>query len=230
MQWVRSSPRPWSSAEAYLELKLENTVLGGRVFYAGYSGASSSIGSNVSPATSARTIYCSINVNVNECPGCGASASTSDTIPAECGDGRDQLISEYKTEQVDLKPSCSDFSQFGPNEFNHSEDNTHQPWGIVKDVLFVKRAQVQEYALYEVRLTSGYRCPHINTSMRDQGAAQQSRHMYGDALDMTPPPANWSPPTEAEFNRLYNAAIQTSPSFITNWATYTDHHLHADWR
>jgi hypothetical protein len=145
-----------------------------------------------------------------------------------CPGERGALQKEYGTYQVNLSPACTDFSAYGPNEFNQSDDNTHQPWGISKDVLFVKRAQIQEYATYQVRLTSVFRCPHINA--QTQNSAPQSRHMYGDAMDMTPPLSLWSPPTEAEFNHLHDAASQTSPSFITDWTTYSDRHLHVDYR
>jgi len=175
------------------------------------------------------TWTCSLGANVvldYSDPVYASSTSYGDVCPGERG----VLQKEYTTYNVDLRPACSDFSNYGPNEFNHSEDNTHQPWGIIKDILFVKRAQIQEYATYEVRLTSGFRCPHINDSLRAQGAAPQSRHMYGDAMDMTPPLDRWSPPTQAEFDHLHFAAAQTEPSFITDWTTYADHHLHVDYR
>jgi len=155
-------------------------------------------------------------------------AYASGTLLADCGNvDVTNLRNEYRSFTVDWIPNCNEFQEIGVNEFNHSEDNTHQPWAIVKDIVYVKRAEVQEYALYQVRITSSYRCPHINASIPN--SAHNSHHMKGDALDMTPPSNRWSPPTETEFNHLHDAAAQTGPRFITDWSTYSDRHLHCDW-
>lgn len=103
-------------------------------------------------------------------------------------------------------------------------------WAILSEgLLGNKLALIQEYngCDGDCRVTSGYRCPHNNAGA---GGATNSRHMYGDAFDVTPRLENWSPPTESKYNQLRNAALQTNPSFITQWNTYSDRHLHVDWR
>lgn len=144
-----------------------------------------------------------------------------------CGDERDVIIHEYHTYGVEWIPGCADLEAFGDHRFSQSGD-THPPWGIINGVLYNKVAEVQEYALYELRVTGGYRCPHKNHDLPD--AAAQSRHMFGTAIDMTPPLDRYSPPTLEEYNHLRSAASQTGPRWMSEWSTYpSNRHLHADW-
>ncbi len=145
-----------------------------------------------------------------------------------CNDERDIIIQEYATHGVNWTPTCADLEQFADPKFALPED-THSPWGIVKSVIYVKLAYIQEIAVMgNLRVTSGYRCPHKNAGI--PGSATNSRHLYGDAMDLTPPAEMWNPPTEERYNQLRNAAVQSDPAYITIWSSYSDRHLHVDYR
>lgn len=78
----------------------------------------------------------------------------------------------------------------------------------------------------EIRLTSGYRCPHGNAAV---GGDTISFHMHGRAADMKSADYEW---TRQEFNKLQRAARETDPSPVnlTDWSKYPDdRHLHAAW-
>lgn len=159
----------------------------------------------------------------------GAQAIAKGTFFADCGNPIPTLIRrEYKDYSVNMMPECSQIEEWPGDRFTKSED-THGTWGILRSVIFVRLAAIQEYAaLGDMDITSGYRCPHRNALI--PGAAANSRHMYGDALDMYPPAQYYTPKNEYYFDWIRNAAAQTSPYLLTEWETYADRHLHADWR
>jgi hypothetical protein len=145
--------------------------------------------------------------------------------PPACGDERDTMITEYSTHNVNLSPICTTFENVA-SRFIAAGDS-HGSWGIDRG-LGVWLSFIQEHSGLSgnARVTSGYRCPHRNASIA--GAASQSRHMYGDALDLYPPPDY---PTDLQHYTLYrNSALQSDPGYITEWDTYADRHLHVDWR
>lgn len=126
------------------------------------------------------------------------------------------IIDEYITHNVGFVPTCQDFSTNSWNIVLSQE--THGGWAINRVSLANHLANIQEYAVMgTLRVTSGYRCPHVNSNV---WGAPNSRHMYGDAMDITPPLSSWSPPTQAVYNQLRTAALQEDPAFITNWDTY----------
>jgi hypothetical protein len=143
----------------------------------------------------------------------------------QCGDGDlNQLIREYSTYSVDLQVHCGTFQPVVPHRFAFA-GATHGPWAIVDPVLSFAVGWIQEHRLYEVRVTGGYRCPHYNASLPN--SASQSRHMYGKALDMTPPEDRW--PSRTEYDLLRATTRDTGPRWMSDWDDYADHHLHADW-
>jgi len=145
------------------------------------------------------------------------------------------MIGEYETFQVNLHPTCPDFTNTGGTAHfswsalngNWAQGNPHNPWGMVRAALTTGlEATRTNYNRGEIRLSSGYRCPHGNDSV---GGATNSFHMHGRAGDMYSVDHPW---TEDEFNLLKAAADETSPAPIEsfNWDTYpNDRHYHAAW-
>jgi len=144
------------------------------------------------------------------------------------------IIGEYETFQVNLQPTCPDFSDHGGTaHFSWSElnggfedGNPHEPWGMVRAALTTGlEATRTNYNRGGIRLSSGYRCPHGNTAVGST-APQTSYHMHGRAADMFSSDHTW---TEDEFNLLKTAADATGPIESFLWTEYPDHHYHAAW-
>jgi hypothetical protein len=151
-----------------------------------------------------------------------------------CGDERDTIIGEYSSGAMAslFVPTCNDFatgggsSHFSWGDLNQAPGSGHPPWGIVRSILL--NGLELTWFIYggTIAVTSGYRCPHGNSLV---STASTSRHMWGDAADIKPG-TNWNPPNELEFSNLRGAALCAGAGYLTEWSTYTDHHLHADWR
>jgi len=142
------------------------------------------------------------------------------------------MIGEYQTYQVNLQPTCPDFTNTGGStHFSWSElnggfsnGNPHNPWGMVKSALTTGlEATRTNYNRGGISLSSGYRCPHGNNNV---GGVPHSWHMHGRAADMYSSEHPW---TEDEFNLLKTAAESTGPIESLLWTEYTDHHYHAAW-
>lgn len=71
-------------------------------------------------------------------------------------------------------------------------------------------------------VTSGYRCPTKNANLNPPGA-RNSRHVYGDGVDIKPSVLDKC----AEMSNVLQAAQLANASFTD---TYSDCHVHADWR
>lgn len=163
-----------------------------------------------------------------------AQDESSGTILPQCGDERTTIIEEYKTHNVNWTPSCSDVrSAGGTANFTWSElnggfsnGNPHATWGIVTATLETEIENTRtNYNRGGIRLSSGYRCPHGHASI--PGAASQSIHMRGQAVDMYSASHSW---TETEFDLLKAAAVATGNTVEAfNWDTYPDRHLHVAW-
>lgn len=150
-----------------------------------------------------------------------------------CGDERDNIIQEYLA-RPDLAalftPVCSDFDAGGGSTYLtwqqlNQDASEHPPWGIVRARLWYNLDLTRQLYDKDIRIISGYRCPVGNAKI--QGARPLSRHQFGDAVDMSPV-SPW--PDQGEFAALHYAAQSTGPSYLTEWESYSDHHLHADWR
>jgi hypothetical protein len=109
---------------------------------------------------------------------------------ALCGDQRDTIKQEYVTYGVMLNPQCSWFTQTAHSQyFAFAELNVNgvYSWALIKQPLTVNQTQL--YGLDRWRQLIGsaqttnsvYRSPAHNASA---GGAPQSRHMYGDAVDL----------------------------------------------
>jgi hypothetical protein len=157
--------------------------------------------------------------------------------------------------QAGWKPACSDFSQTASTQyFTHSNltGQNGSTWGILRPSLIA--AASSGYGADAWRemyggprtASSGYRTPYHNRSL--SGSAFNSRHMYGDALDLynsscTGYTANTCPTnvnTTPEFWDMYDAAGVAEADYReplsqgnpvgTNCPCSGIHHVHADWR
>lgn len=153
-------------------------------------------------------------------------------VQPQCYAETSAIIAEYSTYGVNFTPACSDFSNGGGSahftwlELNggFSTGNPHNPWGIVKNILWIGLENTRaNYGRGAIRVHSGYRCPHGNAAVN--GAAQ-SRHMWGDAADISSASQPWS---QAEWNLLQQAAVAAGATFIEPYAQDPTH-VHADWR
>lgn len=142
------------------------------------------------------------------------------------------MIAEYTTYNVNLRPTCSDFTKSGGSTyFTWSElngyfqdGNPHNPWGMVSSALINGLEATRANYGYPIRLSSGYRCPHGNS---DVNGATNSYHTHGRAADMfSVSPRVW---TEEEFDLLARAADLTNPTERLTWDRYADRHLHVAW-
>src|ERR1022692_572767 len=94
-------------------------------------------------------------------------------------------------------------------------------------------------------ITSGYRDPLANAVLRTpgskSGSSSNSRHMFGDAVDlhnehyvMGPPNTNGSCNGQkaaiAEWEAMWSAALSAGVSIVEDKSVSAYCHLHADWR
>lgn len=160
-----------------------------------------------------------------------------------CDDTVRAIIEEYQTLQVNvpdgggpMRPICADFAADGGStnflwpalNDNWRQGNPHRPWSMIRQALLDGLEATRTiYNRGEIRLSSGYRCPHGNASIPN--AVPNSWHVHGQAADMFSRDHPW---TEAEFTALRNAALNTvpPPEETSVWTEYPDHHLHAAWR
>lgn len=168
------------------------------------------------------------------------SCRSTPIVPAEaervtemklaCGDERNDILREYGEHQVPTIPKCEDFSRTGGTAHFSWTDWTQGAGGHAGGWAIGKIwAQLEnwyaEYGRGGFRVTSGYRCPHVNASLPDH--AVDSRHMSGEAIDVYSRDHVW---TLEEFTTMQLAAIRAGSTWQSGWNTYTDHHLHAQWR
>ena len=84
-----------------------------------------------------------------------------------------------------------------------------------------------------LKITSGYRCPQKNADLRPTAGAPNSRHQYGDAVDLIPLEQAWN---RSERDLLAYAASYVyggAATYIEDWGDspgQTKDHVHADWR
>ena len=199
-----------------------------------YSSSSVSwvIFSGPQPQYGSGTVYYSVASN----PGPGRSTDppvlvanqplTISQDPGDsCGDQRDQIIQEYRTDLPDFIPQCSDFTQ----GFTYLNTGDYS-WALVRVPLVNGLGSITT-SYGAVTVNSAYRNPVRNGNV--PGSAGHSRHMYGDAVDI-----GNSPATLANWQALYQTAQSAGANFIEGQTSRypcrctTDRCvcLHADWR
>lgn len=149
-----------------------------------------------------------------------------------CGGERDQMIKEYKDHQVNLTPACSDFTQSAHSAFfTFKELSVNEPhaWALVREPLTIDKSD--GYGLDKWRdaygssriINSAYRSPKKNA---DVGGAAQSRHMYGDAVDLRNASGG-----DTEYNAMVTAANAARADYIEPvTGPCKKACVHADWR
>ena len=167
-----------------------------------------------------------------------AEANLSLTAPICAGglsDPRTELVYEYRTVYPNGTPAwragCQDFTNVGGSaNFSWAEwsgGSDHQAWAVAGAGMFANLESVLTNYGGALRIESAYRCPGRNAAV---GGAGNSRHMYGDAVDLTPVSQVWS---HAEYLILSLAARRAGATFIEPWGDgpgQTMTHVHADWR
>lgn len=160
------------------------------------------------------------------------SMSFSFYASAACGDERDQIIQEYKDKGVNLTPTCSDFTQSAHSVyFSYAELTVNEPhtWALIREPLTIDKSN--GYGLDKWRdaygssriINSSYRSPVKNSQV---GGAPQSRHMYGDAVDLRNESGG-----DTEYNAMVTAANTAKADYIEPVSgPCAKACVHADWR
>jgi hypothetical protein len=161
-------------------------------------------------------------------------------VNTKCADVRDTIVQEYINYDTGWAPYCQNFSQTAHSVyFTFAELNTGDySWALVKRPLVV--ASSSGYGLDDWRvqygsartINSAYRNPARNAAV---GGAPQSRHMFGDAVDLSNQSYSSSCGTgsacQVEWNNMYNAAGLAGADYrepTTGPCGYAC--THADWR
>jgi hypothetical protein len=168
----------------------------------------------------------------------GGGGPISNTVTAQvqaygCGDERDSLIYQYLNYGVNFVPNCGSFTNSAASEFFSFSELTvnsgASSWAIIRPPLTV--AKSSGYGLDRWRQLIGtpqhansvYRTPAHNWAI---GGASQSRHMYGDAVDL----ANQTN-TSAEYWAKRANAIEAEADYVEEIdGPCMLSCVHADWR
>jgi hypothetical protein len=137
-------------------------------------------------------------------------------------------------DEVSWKPACSDITTSGSSTHfswseltDHSPGNSHYPYAIIKSDLWtaLEATRTAYGDSSGLHIESGYRNPLGNASISPKGAGQ-SRHMWGDAVDMWPIGQDWNFGTWDALR-----AVARANGFTYN-EEYSDDpsHLHVDLR
>jgi hypothetical protein len=192
------------------------------------------VGSIFGTPTTAGTFNFTVTVRDAGSPQQTASRALSLTVTSSggCGDERDKIILEYVTYHVNLAPTCSSFTQSARSaNFSFAELNVGSPysWAIIRTPLTTPASS--GYGLERWRANAGgvprivnsaYRPPAHNATV---SGASQSRHMFGDAVDLR----NVSR-TQTEYTFMAQAAIDAGASYVEPISMSGVGHIHADWR
>lgn len=140
-------------------------------------------------------------------------------------DELDQLRQEYVDMNKTRVPQRDEFTHDN-GQFNTGDYG----WVIVKqEALDGYNTIVQAFAPNVANMNSAYRNPVHNAKL--PGSASESRHIYGDALDLqTPSIGHSGPPTYEDWLKLKEATKTANPSFIEEYNQSGVGHVHVDWR
>lgn len=159
----------------------------------------------------------------------GTVEDTWTSAAITCGDERDALIKEYADKKVNLKPYCQNFTQSaGSSNYSFSDFNTGDyGWALVRNPLTVATGDGLNSWVTAIGsakpINSSFRNPARNAKV---GGAAQSRHMYGDAVDLKNETR-----TEKEYNTVAAAAKVAGADYIEPLTGPCGKGcIHADWR
>lgn len=137
-------------------------------------------------------------------------------------------LDQARQEYVDMKkkqvPAREEFTQ--ESGIYNTGDYT---WSIVNPRMIAGYQTISKnYAPHPARINSAYRNPSRNTRI---GGAKESRHIYGDAVDIqTVAIGHIGPPTRADWEKLEKIAEERHPSYIEKYEESGAGHVHVDWR
>jgi hypothetical protein len=149
------------------------------------------------------------------------------TTPPPCGDVRDQIIGEYRTNNTPFKPVCADFTTSSPDSnWTFAQLNSGNfPWAII-GTYFTTGLDSVKTDVGSLTITSAYRDPFAEQAAAQQNNAHYppgSRHQYGDAADL---PTNSNQTT---FTNIRSSGIRHGGCGEPQ-ANSTLTHVHLDWR
>ena len=137
-----------------------------------------------------------------------------------CGDERGDMIEEYEDKGVSWTPDCSDFTQSeSSTHFSFSDLNSGTySWAVIDNDLEDGVDDVyDDYG--SIDINSGYRSPIKNNQV---GGATNSRHVYGDAVDIDSDSSTW--------DDIAASAYSAAGGCIEPKADSGTGHVHSDWR
>jgi hypothetical protein len=155
--------------------------------------------------------------------GSGSSKAIGDAAYTQvCGDGRTALIQEYRDHAVRVIPVCADFSRDAQSvHFSFALLNTgDHDWAILRPALLAGlEAIYTQNGNRPIRINSAYRNPARNAKL--PGSARNSRHLYGDAVDIASDESTW------EHFRAIGIGLGGCVEPVDLSGTG---HVHVDWR
>jgi hypothetical protein len=152
-------------------------------------------------------------------------SSAQAKTPSQCGDQRDQIITEYQTYKAGYAPTCSNFTQTASTaHFTFAQLNTGDySWAIL-----------QSYFLTDIetfRTQNGNAAPAVNSAYRNPkhnasvGGKPNGRHIFGDAIDFVSNSSTWQ--GLHNVGKLPSVGGCVEP-IASQGNSYT--HCHVDWR
>ena len=149
------------------------------------------------------------------------------TTPPACGDVRDQMITEYRTNNTPFLPICSDFTQSSPDShwtFPQLNSGTYS-WAVIGSYFTTGLVAVQNSA-GNLTINGAYRNPEAEKTAASNAGAHYppgSRHQYGDAADLA------TGNNQNTFTAIRSAGLNNSacgePQSVSGLG-----HVHLDWR
>ncbi len=199
------------------------------------------IGLNNDPTSPSIEYVSGFNVAADSMPYAGSAALTTfsvssliiNRVQGTCGDTRDELIPMYAQYNVLLSPVCSDFTQTASSStYSFNDLNIHNTYAFALLRYPIIGPQFMGYGLEMLvnligtpvhAINSGYRNPDHNA---DIGGASNSRHMFGDAVDLV----NITQ-TKTEWAQIRNLAIQAGADYVEPFTGPCGNAcVHVDWR
>jgi hypothetical protein len=167
-----------------------------------------------------------------------AQSNRQGTAVVGCGDERDTLIQEYRDYSVNLSPTCGSFTNSAQSEyFSYAELTVLSPasWAIIGQPLIIAKSSGYGLDRWREMLGAAQITNSVYRAPAAVDGAAQSRHMYGDAVDLRNQTR-----TEAEYTAKASSA-KGDPNNLTIPHAQADFVealsgpcgigcVHADWR
>jgi hypothetical protein len=154
------------------------------------------------------------------------AATQTTSVPGSasgCDSERTTVINEYITQHTLHRPQCADFTNSAHSpHFPFAVLNTGDyHWALIQPSLLEGAECIyrgHEGSPPPLQTNSAYRNPLHNIKIA--GAATESQHIYGDAIDLQTTQSEWV--QLREVSKSCKACVEPS--------AFSPGHLHADWR